>query len=586
MAALETGQTPAERIELEIVRHKLAALTREMGAVVANSAQTWEIAEQRDFALAIADRHGELAAIDNPLQLGSTTFALRAALDAFRFDMKDGDVVALNDPHRGGTHVQDLTLVAPYVVDDAIAGYLVARGHMPDLGGEHAGGHHPAAREVWAEGVPITPVKLRRHDRPVRDVIATIALNSRRPEALLGNLDALLAALRLGRRRGDELVGAHGIARVRAALDHAQGYAERRLRAALRGWADGGYDGERALDHDGAGGGPVHVRVRAEVDGDRLRLDFSGSDAERASFVNSAFGNTVDHALGALLALVDDDVPANGGVLRAVELRCAEGRVVNPRRPAAVGWGPEHCGREVAEACAAALRQACGDGGGAGVGAIASPRPLVTFRPRARRHERTSLTRLQTGGCSAADGRDGWGSPHLLSRAELPSVEQWEAEHGRRIVALRQLPDTAGAGRWRGAPAVETVVELTGEELLTLCACGREIPVAGTAGGGDGGPAAVVLVEDGDGGGARDAPATVVEQPAAPGRIAIAVGGGGGWGDPHERDAELVLADVLDGIVTATAAEAVYGVVIAGGAVDEAATTRARAQREERNDGR
>lgn len=582
MAGTDGGTyTAGDRIELEILRHKLAALTGEMGVTVANAAQSPEIAEQRDFAVGIADRHGGIVAIDNPLHLGSFALTAEATLRYFKFDMKGGDVVVVNDPYRGGTHVQDVTLIAPYAIDNTIVMYLIARGHMPDIGGQHAGGYNPTATEVWAEGVPVSPLKLQRFDRPVRDIKTTLLLNSRHPGVVDRNLDALLAALTLGRRRTDELVGGYGLERLRAALAYTQDYTERRTRAAIASWPDGAHRGARRLDHDGAGGEPVTVRVEATVSGDALALDFSESDAQRPSFVNSAFGSTVGQALVSLLALLGDDVPANGGLLRAVDVRCDEGRVVNPTRPAAVGWGPDHCGAEIAEACAIALRDVVGGD----LGALTVPRPLVAMRPRERAHDRIGVTPLTAGGCSAAEGRDGWALPHVLSRAVLPSAEQWEAEHGRRVLGIELIADSAGAGRWRGAPGVETVIELRGDELLTLCTAGRDVPVDGIAGGRPGSSGDVALgsgPED-----ARSVAPTLVEEPATGRQLMVALGGGGGYGDPLERDAALVLDDVLDGVVSVVAARTQYGVVVVDGAVDEQSTAGERARRrKEEFDGR
>jgi N-methylhydantoinase B len=569
--AAATAETARAGVELEILRHKLHAIAVEMGVPLARAAANPEIAEDRDHATCVTDRWGGVAALDNPLHLGPFARTAADVLNYFRFDMRDGDVVLSSDPYRGGTHVQDITLIRPYVVENATILYLAARGHVPDIGGQVAGGYFPSARELWAEGAPLTPLKLHRYDRPVRDVLTTVLLNSRTPEAVRRALDAMLAALELGRRRMDELVGGYGVEQVREALAYSQDYVERRVRAEIARWNDGESEGSAVLDHDGAGGPPVTVRATARVAGEELELDFSASDEQRSSFVNSAIANTESFALVPVLTLLGDDVWPNSGVLRAVRVHCEPGKVANPAFPAPVGWSGVHCGAEIAEAAARALHTPAD----AGYGALTVPRSLVACRPAHDRDTRVDLAVWGFGGASAAAGADAWGRPSALSRAVIPSVEQWEARQGMRVRGLEFVEDSAGAGRWRGAPGVEAHLELPADQVYTLCVEGREHPAQPTAGGEPGGPAALLLD-------AGDAPATLVEQPLDTAALRLRVGGGAGFGDPLSRDPEAVLADVLDGIVSAAAAAERYGVVVtAEGVLDEAATAARREQRSE-----
>ena len=369
-------------IELEILRHKFVAVVREMGITLGNAAQSTAINEGRDFAVALADRQGGIVAIDNALHLGSLTVTVEEVLQYFKFDMKDGDLILISDPYRGGTHVQDVTLLMPYVIKNVIVMYFVARGHIPDIGGQHAGSYFPNATELWAEGVPFTPIKLHRLGRPSRDVITTVLLNSRKPDEFSRDLDALIATLELGRRRVTELVNVYGIDITRDAMTHTQNYTERRARAEIATWADGEYSGESVLDHDAAGSERITIRVAASVEGDQLRLDYSSSDEQRPSFINSPWGNTRGCAVLPVLALLGDDVPVNGGVLRAVTVTCEPGRITNPVFPAPVGWGTVHCGSEIAEAAAEALR----DAAGTDTGGLLTPSVLLLGRPGEDRH--------------------------------------------------------------------------------------------------------------------------------------------------------------------------------------------------------
>ncbi len=551
-----------ETVELEILRNMLAAITAEMGVTLEHTARSSEVNVGRDSAVAIVDRAGSVAATDNPLQLGALAQTAADALATFKFDMKDGDVVLVSDPYRGGTHVQDVTLIAPHVVDNAIVLHLVARAHASDVGGQVAGSYFPTATEVWAEGVPFAPVKLQRHARPVRDVLSTVLLNSRRPEELRGNLDAQLACIEVGRRRVAELIGRYGVARVRDALTYAQDYTERRVADAIEGWRDGTFRGRRLLDHDCAGGENVAVEAEAVVEGDRLVLDLTASADARPSFVNSTRANTIGFALLPVLTLIGDDVPANGGVLRAVEVRTRPGSIVHALPPSAVGWSPSHCGLDVAEAAAAALRQAVPEA----LGALSAPAILAALRTTPRDHDRIDFGVWALGAGSAGGDCDGWGRPGVLSRGTVPSIEAWEVDTGVAVRSLEHVPDSGGAGRRRGAPALAVVFGVDREMSATFCVQGRANPVAGVDGGRDGAPAEVWV-------GGTPAPAVAVDGPLAPGELGLRFAGGAGYGDPMEREPELVAGDVADGYVSAAAARSVYGVVLReDNSVDAAAT--------------
>jgi N-methylhydantoinase B len=568
-----TEDRSAETINLEILRHKLQAMVGEMTVPLARTAVSRQISEDRDYATAIVDRDGGVAAIDNPLHLGAIARTSAHVLSYFKFDMKDGDVVLASDPYRGGTHVQDFTVLKPLVVDNVIVLYLVARAHMPDFAGQVAGNYFPTAREIWAEGAPLSPIKIQRYERPVRDLVTTVLLNSRQPEAVRQALDAMLAAIELGRRRVDEVIDGYGIDPLRSAMAYSQDYVERRTRFEISRWSDGEYSGEASFDQDPATGAPVTVRVNATVDGDTLKLDFSESDEQRPSFVNSTLSNTEGFALLPLLSLLGDDVAANGGVLRAVEVSSKPGTVTNASFPSPVGWSTVHCGIEIAEATARALREATD----AAFGTLLTPQTLLFSRPADDRDDFIDLSCWGVGGASASRHEDAWGRPGPLSRSVIPSIERWETEQQIRLRSWEFVTDSAGAGAHRGAPAVEAVIDVPDDHVFTFCVEGRDSVAPGVASGHDGAPSAL-SVEGSSGG--EEAPPVLVEQPLDASAIRLRLGGGAGYGDPMERDPESVLVDVLDGIVSPEAAKRAYGVVLAedGMAVDADATKTTRAQ--------
>lgn len=538
-------------IEREILRTTMIAYAEELGATLEITAPTVDVSQAREFAIAIADASGSIVATDNPLQLASMAQTVRHVAEYFEFDLSEGDVVATNDPYAGGTHLTDVTLVAPLMHEDELVLFLAARVRIRDVGGQVSGSVYPGASEILAEGHPLTPVKIQRHGRPVKDMLRAFLLNGRRPIETRRTLDAASAALTLGQRRIAELLGRYGVDAVRPALAYAQRYSERLTRSAVAAWQPGTYDGERVIDLDPAAGGPLAVRLTATVDEDGLRLDFAASDDQRPLFVNSSAGTTASCALGAVLAMLGDAVPANSGVLRMVRVQTRPGSAVDPRSPAPIGWGAPVCGRAVTEIVGATL-------GPAVAGATPSltvPRPLLLSRPESDRSAQTDLGRWGIGGASAVADADGWGPPQLSTRAQLPSVEHWETEESMRVERLELVEDTGGAGQWRGAPGVEAIIVLDPDRRYTLWTQASDGAVDGLAGGLPGGPGTVELHTAS---GWEAAPVSAVEQPIAADRLRLRMAGGGGFGDPTARDRAAVLDDVADGLVSSAAARDVY----------------------------
>ncbi|WP_033292658.1 hydantoinase B/oxoprolinase family protein [Amycolatopsis jejuensis] len=512
-------------VDLEILRVRLTAMAQELAVTLAHAAPNREVSQCRESAVAIVDPGGGVAAIDNLLALGSLTQTARRILDDFEFDLKDGDVVVTNDPYGGGTRVPDLTLLTPYVVDGSHVAHLVVQVRLPDTAGRVSGNFHPGATEIWAEGVVVPPVKIRRLGRATRDVLGTLLLNGRHPQETRRLLDVATAVLNRGLSLLDGLVHTHGVELVENALEHTQYYSEKLARAAIRSWPDGRYPAE----HNG-------IRLVAAVEGDSLTLDFSGSDEQQPSFVNCSAGTTASSAAVAVLALLGEEVPANGGVLRAVTIRTRPGTITHAVRPAPVGWGPDGYGSTVTGTTLAALGQAAP---GFPVSLTAS-RPLVLTRPAGDRSRHTDLGQWAPPAAGATANADGWGRPPFAARSELPSVEQWESDHETRIRRLEFEPGTAGAGQWTGAPAVEVEIDLPPNRLCTLWT----------------GHSAGVWFRDS--GTWQPSVPVATEQEVAGDRVRVRLAGGAGSGDPAERDRGRVALAVADGLISRETAHEVY----------------------------
>ena len=473
-------------VTASILAGKLEAVVQDMATTLANVVHSRQLSTTRMFACALLDEEGAVVAIDDPLHLPTLQDSVARCLDQYRFDIAFDDVIVTNDPYGGGISVQYLTLVAPLGIDEETVAYLAIQAHMPDIGGTVMGNYHPTAWELWQEGARFTPLKIVTEGKRRRSAIDTLLLNGRDPEAYRGDLDAVLATANVGRERMASLISEHGLELIGSGMAMSIEYSERRFRAALARLPEGAFTGESTLDHDGQGRRDLTVRVTLRRAGDGVELDFTGTDAQSAGFVNSPPSNTRAFALLPFMGLVDDSVPRNAGLLRVLEVIMPEGTLVAPAYPAPTGWCREHVGFEIAEAVGRALAAALPEEAGVGH----ASRPLLFSIDKQvlvggveEQLGRTDYGLLSQPGSGANDHGDGWGAPGSISRGLLPSVEEFEAESGMTVERLEYVTDSAGAGRHRGGLATETVIRLDpgGFERLYRLRGGRRARPRGMA---------------------------------------------------------------------------------------------------------
>ena len=449
-------------VKREILRHNLRAIVDDMSIALEHNSPSETVSEARDYAVAFTNARGEVVVAENPFHTPSLALTAQAILDYYEFNLRAGDLVVTNDPYRGGTQTQDLTVFAPVYATEELVGCLLVRVHMPDFGGQIVGGYNPPALEVWAEGVRIIPIKLARFGRLDRDVHQTVLLNSRVPDQTRSLLDAMLATLELGQERVQRMLARYGFEPFVEGLEYALDYSEAATRTRLSDWSPGVFHGQATLGHDCAEGSPV-VRCQLEVGDGQMTLDLSDSDAQSPSFMNSAWGASCGSALLPVISLLGDDLPMNSGVLRVVRFQAQEGSLVRPAYPAAVGWGQTHPGSEIINAVSTAL-SACTE----------QPLPRMPTQAFVRccfaKYRIFSLDSLIYPGAAGVDGVNGWGPPGYLARRKLPSVEKCEIAFPEiSIERLEIVADGRGAGDGYGAPASEVRVALRQPASVTAC---------------------------------------------------------------------------------------------------------------------
>ena len=346
--------------QLEIFKNLFRSVAEEMGVVAQRSAYSPNIKERLDFSCALFNPRGELVAqaAHIPVHLGSMPMAVQAATGAF--DLEDGDVVLLNDPYRGGTHLPDITVITPAFHQGKLVGYLANRAHHADVGGAFPGSMG-LATEVFQEGIRIPPVRLYRRGELQHDVMELLLANVRVPEERRGDLQAQVAANRRGKIRLGELVEKYGAETVLLWMDRLLDYAQRMTEEVIRQIPDGTYTFEDVIEDDGLGNGPLPIRLRLEIKGERAILDFTGTAPQTQGPLNCPLAVTLSAVAYVFRCLTGPETPANAGVFRAFEVIAPPGTLVNARPPAAVAGGNVETSQRIVDVVLGALAQAIPD---------------------------------------------------------------------------------------------------------------------------------------------------------------------------------------------------------------------------------
>lgn len=572
-------------VTLSTVWHTFQSTAREMRHVVDRTAQSYLLAQLHDMAAGIWDaRSNTIAVPEGPTSMFlSQKFAVATILEKFEGDLHPGDVILTNDPYKGHcNHLPDWGFIRPIFHEGELLFVALTRGHQMDTGGSFPGGYFPNGYDIHAEGLMIPPIKIYDRGRERTDVLELCWNNVRFPEGVRIDNAALMAGLKIGERRLLGLVEKYGRDVVLDCIDEMFDRTEAAVRQQIAAIPDGTYYGESATDDDGTVlDEPVWVRCEATVAGDHLTLDFTGSDAQRKGFVNCVYASTYSRAVAGSFLFLDPALTEfhNEGSMRNIDVIAPPGSVCNAQYPATVGGSPVNVGTQVLEATVSALSKAMPD---RSIAAWGRRRGHYISGTDPRTGERYVQTTTDAdGGAGAVSGFDGFeGAAGMsgLGSIQRGSIEEVEIRFPWRHVRYHFAPDMSGAGRWRGGSGMVWQVENVGSEasVATGSSDGDTTNPPGAAGGDDGPLSEMAVIRDG------------VSTPLPTHRLhfiktgeilAKVSGGGGGVGDPFEREPDLVLEDVRDGFVTVGGARDHYGVAIdeASMTVDAAATATLRA---------
>jgi N-methylhydantoinase B len=534
-----------DRITLEVIGSGLLSIAEEMGEALIKASYSSNIKERQDCSTAVFNLRGEVIAQAEhiPMHLGSLIMIVREILKRYPVaELRAGDVFVGNDPYTGGsTHLPDITVASPVFHADEPVGFVANIAH-------HADGSGRETRTIYDEGLRIPPIRVVEGGRLREDVMELLLLNFRLPRERRGDFRAQFAANRIGAERLADLLARHGRTTCEAAMDELLAYGERKIRAALRSIPDGVYAFEDWMDDDGVGGPAVPVRVRITVAGEDITLDFEGTGSQVPGDINVVYLALVATVYYALKALLDPTIPANGGFYRAIRVVAPEGSIVNARPPAPVAWRTQTCQR-IADVVFGALAPALPDKVIAATNGANSAWVWSGVDPRTGQY----YVYLETiGGGSGAratkDGLDGV-QVHITNTSNLP-VECLEMEYPLLVEDYRLVPDSGGAGRFRGGLGLSRTIRVLAGEATFLGTLERErFAPWGIFKGDPGGKGALVLNAGTPS--VQALPSKIAGLRVAEGStVTIVTPGAGGYGPPAARDRALVARDIREGKVS------------------------------------
>lgn len=560
MTTMVSSRDHIDPVTQEIIEGKLAATVDEMGIVMAKTSMSPVIYEVLDFACGLLTSEGELVAQMNGITLFTGTFGtqVKALIARFEGEMADGDILLTNDPYAGGTHACDFAIVKPIFAEGGIIAYAINVAHYLDVGGSVPGSLATDATSVYQEGLRLPGVRIVRGDVVSAELVHIIRENVRLPDIAIGDLTAQIATVRVAARRMLELTQKYGTATVKAAFAHVIAASEKQSRAAIAALPDGTYLATDTIDGDGVTDDPIEVKVAVTIDGDGITADFTGCPPAAAGPINCARGALESACRTIIKALVGPQAPSNEGWFRPLTVIAPPGTVFTAEKPSPTGWyyeGSVHASELVWKALAPLMPSRFSAGSYSSLcvayisGTDARGEPFIHIEP-------------QHGGWGASEEIDGANAVIALTDGDTYnySVEIIEARFP--LLVRRYGFNTergSGAGKRRGGFGVVREYEILSGDASAYCSLGRTETLPWGMEGGKPGTANMLQVASAGTADCRDY-RRAAHIPLVKGDvIRIATGGGGGWGDPREREPERIEQDIENGFLTEAAAAEAYG---------------------------
>ena len=555
------------KILTSILQCRFKSITEEMGYTLLRTTRSPILNEARDFVTGIYDAKGRM--LEQAEYIPVLAFALQPVcqkiIEYYGDDIYPGDVILHNDVFTGGNQNADVAAFKPIFYNDELFAWAAVKGHQADIGGAVAGGYNPDAREIWQEALRITPVKVFERGQLRQDVWDLIFANIRYP-IVEEDIKAQIGGCAVGERLIHSLLERYGLDRVRDHIELLYDSTEKIVRAEIEKIPDGCYEGRSWMYYDGVHiGSRFKIKVAVTVKGDEIHFDYTGTDGQTDGFANAPLGASVSAVVLTFLMLIDPNIPHNQGLLRPLHIHIPEGTFLNARFPAATTFGNSITGPN-ADAILKALSKAIPERVTAGWNRMLAL-AVSGMDPRHDRPYVDILFNALKGGSGALQGYDGYDHIGLINCAGgilAQDPEMFELQTPNLIIKHEYAPDSAGPGQWRGGLGVETMIQFNGKQNKGVVfgdGVDHETRAFGLFGGKEG---SINLMEFSLPDGNVHQPLSKELIPDIPQGTVLRqiAGGGGGYGDPRQRPAELVAKEVRNGILSFNNAREEYGVEV------------------------
>jgi N-methylhydantoinase B len=551
---------------LEIIKNAFESIADGMAVTIVRTSRSSVVRSSLDFSTAVLNHRGELIGqgMCVPIHLGGMMPALDACLDYYEDAIRPGDVLINNDPYDGGSHLPDIFLYKPIFVGDSLIGYACAMAHQTDIGGRVAGGNACDSTEIYQEGLRIPPLKLFEEGRANEAIFRILERAVRVPDQVIGDLRSQVAALDYGEREMQLLVDRYGVDETMGRSEELLDYTERLTRAALRDLADGSWSFTDYIDDDGIVDEEIPIVVTLVKKDDELLADFTGTGLQCLGAIQPVFATTKAMTYSALknvLGTLETDIPNTAGYFRPVTVSAPPGTFVNPLPPAPVAARGLGCVR-IHQVLLGAFAQmlpdkiyACTGGCEYGVSMSGYDTTQTPAKPWIHLD---FLVETAVGGFAARDGLDAQGGGS--ANAAIIPAETIELEKPLVVEEFSLLADSEGAGKYRGGLGLARQYRFKMDKTQVQMRADRTKHAPFGLFGGEGSRTTRITIASG--GHVREMPGKFITHVNAGDVLRIEMPGAGGWGNPLERDPDLVLHDIVEERISPTHAREKYGVVV------------------------
>lgn len=570
--------TRLDTVTLNIVHNALTNIASEMALVMLKTSYSTIFNEGLDFCTVLLDRNGDLIAEKNyaPAMMGAVPHTVKWAIDEKGLgQIFPGDVLIHNDCYRGGCHLPEHMMMRPLFVDDVLFGFAGNIGHVAEIGGKAPGSFSSDATDIYQEGLRLPPTKIMSRGEHVEDVWRIILSNHRTPRNTWGDFHAMIGSLETGERRMRELSQRYDLETLSAATAQLHDYSERRMRAEIAELPDGEFFAEMWVEDDGVMPDPFHIQVTVTVEGDRIMADFTGTDPQVRGPMNGTVVVVAAAVYNVVFSMVDPHsrIPRNSGCYRPIDFIAPAGSVVNVVHPGPCVGGNTDLQPKLIDLLIKALERARPERSAAAAGGSSSNFLFGGVHPgTGDYYTNYHFDGQGTGATMSKDGNDGEITRH--SNCRNTPVEVFEERYPFRTLNYGLASGSGGAGTHRGGLGTARTLEVIASEITLSCLFDRaKIPAWGMHGGKDGAKSTLLIQRAGTEGFLDFSQAFGTVSPTKFTNVRLQRGdlvrystpGGGGWGDPLQRDPEAVVEDVAAGWLAPEAAETDYGVIVTMG---------------------